>query len=82
MTREWLSFISEKHMASGWPLRLENLSWPNHALYRNFYRTNAAGHTQQWGCTKLYFFIRPLLGFPGPFFILQPQIEAAKPFAG
>jgi hypothetical protein len=31
-------------------LRPENLLWPNCALYRKFYRTKVAGHTQQSVC--------------------------------
>jgi hypothetical protein len=28
-------------------LRPENLSWPNHALYRKFHKTKVVGHTQK-----------------------------------
>jgi hypothetical protein len=50
MTWEWFSCLFEKIQPWAGLLRLENLSWPNHALYRKVHKTKVVGHTEQWEC--------------------------------
>jgi hypothetical protein len=46
MTKESFSWMFEKFQPLAGLLRLGNLSWPNHALYRKFCKTKIVGNTQ------------------------------------
>jgi hypothetical protein len=75
MTREWFSCIKEKIQPQAGLLRLENLSWPNHALYIKFHKTKAC---PTLGSTLNNIFIPQFFGFLGPVVTLQPLIEATQ----